>query len=103
MYLFVSLLSVFMLTDVQPSSQRAALRIVVIEGKDTLNVIQQLKTAVAPVIELRDRNNLPAPDQRRSRLRCDNDGAGGRTRTADPALMRRVLSPTELLRQKHQS
>jgi hypothetical protein len=26
-------------------------------------------------------------------------GAGGRIRTADPALMRRVLSPTELLRQ----
>src|SRR5947208_1083250 len=25
-------------------------------------------------------------------------GAGGRTRTADPALMRRVLSPAELLR-----
>src|SRR3954462_12342573 len=26
------------------------------------------------------------------------DGAGGRIRTVDPALMRRVLSPTELLR-----
>jgi len=58
MYLFVSLLSVFMLTDAQPSSQRAALRIVVIEGEDAINVIQQ-KTAVAPVIEVRDRNNLP--------------------------------------------
>ena len=27
-------------------------------------------------------------------------GAGGRIRTVDPALMRRVLSPTELLRRK---
>ncbi len=35
-----------------------ALRIVVIEGEDAVNVIQQ-KTAVAPVVEIRDRNNLP--------------------------------------------
>ena len=35
-----------------------ALRIVVIEGEDAVNIIQQ-KTAVAPVIEVRDRNNLP--------------------------------------------
>ena len=39
----------------QPSP---ALRIVVIEGEDAVNVIQQ-KTAVAPVVEIRDRNNLP--------------------------------------------
>jgi hypothetical protein len=58
MYLFVSLLAVFILADAQPSSQSAALRIVVIEGEDAINVIQQ-KTAVAPVIEVRDRNNLP--------------------------------------------
>lgn len=36
----------------------AGLRIVVIEGEDAVNVIQQ-KTAVAPVVEVRDRNNLP--------------------------------------------
>jgi hypothetical protein len=36
----------------------ADLRIVVVEGEDAVNVIQQ-KTAVAPVIEVRDRNNLP--------------------------------------------
>jgi len=36
----------------------AALKIVVISGEDAVNIIQQ-KTAVAPVIEVRDRNNLP--------------------------------------------
>jgi hypothetical protein len=35
-----------------------ALRIVVIEGEDAVNIIQQ-KTAVAPVVEVRDRNDLP--------------------------------------------
>ena len=35
-----------------------ALRIVVIQGEDAVNIIQQ-KTAVAPVVEIRDRNNLP--------------------------------------------
>jgi len=34
------------------------LRIVVIEGEGAVNIIQQ-KTAVAPIIEVRDRNNLP--------------------------------------------
>lgn len=38
----------------------ATLRIVVIEGEDAVNIIQQ-KTAVAPVVEVRDRNNLPVP------------------------------------------
>lgn len=36
----------------------SALKIVVIEGEGAVNVIQR-KTAVAPVIEVRDRNNLP--------------------------------------------
>jgi hypothetical protein len=40
---------------VQPAP---ALRIVVLEGEDAVNVIQQ-KTAVAPVVEVRDRNNVP--------------------------------------------
>lgn len=34
------------------------MRIVVVEGEDAVNISQQ-KTAVAPVIEVRDRNNLP--------------------------------------------
>lgn len=58
MYLFVLLLGAFIAPTAQPAAQNAALRIVVIEGEDAVNVIQQ-KTAVAPVIEIRDRNNLP--------------------------------------------
>lgn len=41
-------------------AQPPALRIVVIEGEDAVNVIQQ-KTATRPVVEVRDRNNLPVP------------------------------------------
>jgi hypothetical protein len=37
---------------------QGALKIVVIEGEDAVNVIQQ-KSAVAPIVEMRDRNNLP--------------------------------------------
>jgi hypothetical protein len=36
----------------------AALRIVVVEGEDAVNIIDR-KTAVRPVVEVRDRNNLP--------------------------------------------
>lgn len=39
-------------------AQPAALRVLVIEGEDGVNIIQQ-KTAVRPVVEVRDRNNLP--------------------------------------------
>jgi hypothetical protein len=42
------------------SKPSGALRIVVIEGEDAVNVIQQ-KTAVAPVVEVRDQNGLPVP------------------------------------------
>ncbi len=41
----------------QPANP-AGLRIVVIAGEDAVNIIQQ-KTAVAPIVEVRDRNNLP--------------------------------------------
>lgn len=37
---------------------QAALRIVVLEGEDAVNIIQQ-KTAVRPVVEVRDSNDLP--------------------------------------------
>jgi hypothetical protein len=40
------------------NTQSAPLRIVVIEGEGAVNIIQQ-KTAVAPVIEVRDRNDQP--------------------------------------------
>lgn len=39
-------------------STQAALRIVVIEGEGAVNIIQQ-KTAVAPIVEVRDQNNVP--------------------------------------------
>jgi hypothetical protein len=39
-------------------AQSAGLKIVVIEGEEAVNIIQQ-KTAVAPVIEVRDRNDQP--------------------------------------------
>lgn len=42
----------------QQPGTAAGLRIVVVEGEDAVNIIQQ-KTAVAPVVEVRDRNNLP--------------------------------------------
>jgi hypothetical protein len=55
----VSFLSLFSITATdQPAAQAAAPRIVVIGGEDAVNIIQQ-KTAVAPLIEVRDRNNLP--------------------------------------------
>lgn len=41
----------------------AALRIVVIEGEGAVNIIQQ-KTAVRPLVEIRDRNNLPVAGRR---------------------------------------
>lgn len=36
----------------------SALRIVVIEGEDAVNIVQQ-KSAVAPIVEVRDRNDQP--------------------------------------------
>jgi hypothetical protein len=40
------------------AQQPPALRIVVLEGEGAVNIIQQ-KTAVRPLVEVRDRNNLP--------------------------------------------
>jgi hypothetical protein len=42
----------------QPAGQAAQLRIVVIEGEDAVNIVQQ-RTAVRPIVEVRDRNDLP--------------------------------------------
>ena len=41
-------------------AQTAGLKIVVVEGEGAVNIIQQ-KTAVAPIVEVRDHNNLPVP------------------------------------------
>jgi len=56
------MLSILALTVLlaQNASAQPALRVVVIEGEDAVNIIQQ-KTAVRPVVEVRDRNNLPVP------------------------------------------
>ena len=57
------------LTDPAPQTARAAaLKIVVLEGEGAVNIIQQ-KTAVAPVIEVRDRNDQPVSGA--SRPLCD--------------------------------
>lgn len=44
----------------KPVAQSAGLRIVVIGGEGAVNIIQQ-RTAVAPLVEVRDANNLPMP------------------------------------------
>src|SRR5262245_51984640 len=42
----------------RPAGASKGLRIVVLEGEDAVNIVQQ-KTAVRPVVEVRDSNNLP--------------------------------------------
>ena len=58
--LIASMISVMSagLSSQNRDTQPAGLRIVVIEGEDAVNVIQQ-KTSVAPIVEVRDRNNQP--------------------------------------------
>ncbi|HYB95317.1 MAG TPA: hypothetical protein VEC39_10110 [Vicinamibacterales bacterium] len=55
-----TLLLAAVLAGVETSGQSPAtpLRIVVVQGEDGVNIIQQ-KTAVRPIVEVRDRNNLP--------------------------------------------
>jgi hypothetical protein len=57
--LFVSFV-VSLAAQQKPVGQSAGLRIVVIGGEGAVNIIQQ-RTAVAPVVEVRDANNLPVP------------------------------------------
>ena len=57
--LFVSFV-VSLAAQQKPVAQSAGLRIVVIGGEGAVNIIQQ-RTAVAPLIEVRDANNLPVP------------------------------------------
>src|SRR5262249_31699163 len=46
-------------TLASPAAQQPGdLRIIVVEGEDAVNIIQQ-KTALATIVEVRDRNNLP--------------------------------------------
>jgi hypothetical protein len=53
-----ALVSVVLSTVALSAQSSPALRIVVIEGEGGVNIVQQ-KTAVRPLIEVRDRNNLP--------------------------------------------
>jgi hypothetical protein len=56
---FVALAVVVLISFTSLEAQQApALRIVVLEGEGAVNIIQQ-KTAVRPLVEVRDRNNLP--------------------------------------------
>lgn len=55
-----ALIGLMVLATASLAGQTPALRIVVLEGEDAVNIIQQ-KTAVAPLVEVRDRNNLPVP------------------------------------------
>jgi len=54
----------------------AGLRIVVIEGEDSVNIIQQ-RTAVATIVEVRDRNNLPVAGASVLFLLGGGGGGGG--------------------------
>jgi hypothetical protein len=51
-------LAVLFAAMASPGAQAQPARIVVVDGEDAVNVIQQ-KSAVAPVIEVRDRNDQP--------------------------------------------
>jgi hypothetical protein len=52
------LLVILALSALVVGQDKPALRIVVIAGEDAVNVVQQ-KTAVTPLVEVRDRNDLP--------------------------------------------
>jgi hypothetical protein len=54
----LQILSLALILAGSPQAAPPALRVVVIEGEDAVNIIQQ-KTAVRPLVEVRDRNNLP--------------------------------------------
>jgi len=54
----VTLVLVAFVPSVSAQQPAAALKIVVLEGEGGVNIIQQ-KTAVRPLIEVRDRNNIP--------------------------------------------
>lgn len=57
--LAVGLINVEVRARAQSSAQKpTALRIVVVEGEDAVNIIQQ-RTAVSPIVEVRDDNDLP--------------------------------------------
>src|SRR5688500_11153367 len=54
----IPLVALLLTAVVALDAQAPALRIVVLEGEGGVNIIQQ-NTAVRPLVEVRDRNNLP--------------------------------------------
>ena len=52
------LFAILAIAPVFGQQQPAALKILVVTGEDAVNIVQQ-KTAVAPVVEIRDRNDQP--------------------------------------------
>ncbi len=54
----IGILAILILVVTLTASAQARLKIVVIQGEDAVNIIQQ-KTAVAPIVEVRDRNDNP--------------------------------------------
>jgi hypothetical protein len=59
-HLAVCIVTLFFTSNLCAQSERVGLglRIVIVEGEDAVNIIQQ-KTAVTPVVEVRDQNNQP--------------------------------------------
>ena len=56
----ITVIASLFLSAAAASAQQGPFKIVVLAGEDSVNVIQQ-KTAVAPLVEVRDRNNVPVP------------------------------------------
>lgn len=56
--LMTAIAAIYVVAVLDGLAQNANLKIIVIEGEGAVNIIQQ-KTAVAPIVEVRDRNNLP--------------------------------------------
>lgn len=57
-WLAIALMAAAAVAEASGQQTTPAFRIVVVEGEDAINIIQQ-KTAVRPLIEVRDANNLP--------------------------------------------
>src|SRR5436305_9852927 len=74
-------------TSIAVTAQGAALRIIVLEGEDAVNLIDK-KTAVKPTVEVRDRNDLPVAGALvrfavRSRAAAFNNGVRELSLTTD--------------------
>jgi len=92
-----SILALILVTAIAAAQQAprqtqapAALRIVVLEGEDAVNIVQQ-KTAVRPLVEVRDRNDLPVAG---ATVQFTLQTLGGAARTASFANGQSVVTVT---------